>query len=244
MTEKTLVALERYLKTGSHIGTAFKTGDMQRYIFKQRKDKIKVLDVENIDSRIRIAAGFLGRFELKKIVVVSRKLYGQTPVKMFAEFTGAKALTGRFIPGTFTNPLAKEFIEPEVVLVTDPDSDAQAVSEATKIRAPVVALCSTNNYLRNVDLIIPINNKGRKSLALVYFLLAREILKIKEIIKNDTEFEKSLEDFEYKMSEEEEKEAQEKEKDENVRKKPGRRVFAYPDSRRGRKGEKRGRGKY
>ncbi len=201
--------IEKFLKTGAHIGTRFKTGDMMRYIFKQRKDGLRVLDVEGIENRINLVAGFLSRYDLEKIVVVAKKLYGQTPARMFAETTGAKALTGRFVPGTFTNPLAKEFVEPQVVLVSDPDSDAQAVEEATRVKVPIVALCSTNNYLRNVDLIIPINNKGRKSLALVYWMLAKEILKNKGIIKVDGEFPKSVEDFEYKMKAGEEREQEE-----------------------------------
>jgi small subunit ribosomal protein S2 len=199
MAEETLAPLEKYLKTGSHIGTTFKTGDMKRYIFKQRKDGLKVLDVENIDSRIKQVGAFLSTFDTDKIVVVSRKLYGQTPVRRFAEVTGAHVLTGRFVPGTFTNPGGKQFMEPHVIVVTDPDSDSQAVDEATRIRIPVVALCSTNNSVRNVDIIVPINNKGRKSLALVYWLLAREILVNNDHIKSRDIFDKTPDDFEYQM---------------------------------------------
>ena len=94
MEEKNLLALERYLKTGSHIGTRFKTGDMQRYIFKVRKDALKVLDVETIDARLKIAAKFLDNYELPRIVAVSRKTYGHNAVKKFAEATGAKAMVG------------------------------------------------------------------------------------------------------------------------------------------------------
>lgn len=198
---KYLVELDQYLKTGSHIGTRFKTGDMRKYIFKQRKDGLKVLDVETIDSRLRIAAKFLARFDTASIVVVARKTYGQQPAKMFAEAVGGKAILSRFVPGTFTNPKAKNFAEPKAVIVTDPDSDRQVLREVEKTRAPVVAMCSTNNNLRTVDLVIPINNKGRKSLALAYFLLAREILKEKGVIKKNEDFAKKLEDFEYKLTE-------------------------------------------
>lgn len=197
MAEKTLVPIEKYLKTGCHIGTKFKSGDMGRYIFKSRKDSLKVLDVETIDERITIVAGFLAKFRPEKIAVVSRKLYGQVPVKKFAEFTGARAITGRFIPGTFTNPKAKMFIEPDVVVATEPDSDSQAVEEASSIKVPVVALASTNNRLKNIDLIIPINNKGRKSLALAYWLIAREILRERDELKNFKDFEERLPEFEY-----------------------------------------------
>ena len=199
MEEKTLLPLERYLKTGSHIGTRFKTGDMQRYIFKVRKDGLKVLDVETIDRRIKIVAEFLNNFELEKIMVVSRKTYGHAAVKKFAEATGAKVLTGRFMPGTFTNPVARGFIECSVVVITDPEYDKQAIEEAVKKRIPVIALCSTNNYLENIDLIIPINNKGRKSLALAYWLMARDLLRLKGLIKKDEEFSMPVEEFEYQL---------------------------------------------
>jgi len=198
---KHLVELDEYLKTGSHIGTKFKTGDMKRYIFKQRKDGLRVLDVETIDARLKMAAKFLARFDSPGIVVVARKTYGQEPAKQFAEAIGGKAILGRFIPGTFTNPKAKKFFEPKAIIVTDPETDRQILKEVEKTKAPVVAMCSTNNSLATIDLVIPINNKGRKSMALAYFLLAREILKEKGIIKKDEDFKKKVEDFEYQLKE-------------------------------------------
>lgn len=199
--QKHLTELDEYLKTGSHIGTKFKTGDMRRYIFKQRKDGLKVLDVETIDSRIRIAAKFLARFDPAGIAAVSRKTYGQEPARAFAEAIGGKAILGRFVPGIFTNTKAKKFIEPKVVIVTDPESDRQVLKEVEKIKVPVIAMCTTSNSLTTIDLVIPINNKGRKSLALAYFLLAREILKEKGAIKKNEDFTKKVEDFEYKLKE-------------------------------------------
>lgn len=197
---KQLVPTEKYLTTGSHIGTVFKNGDMQRFIFKKRKDGLYVLDVENIDKRIQIAAQFLSQFQPKKIVVVARRLYSQTPAKKFSELLGCTAITGRFIPGTFTNPRQKNFVEPSVVIVTDPEADNQAVSEATKQRIPIVALASTHNSLRFVDFAIPVNNRGRKSLALVFWTLSRELLKSHGDIKADSDFSASMEEFEYQTA--------------------------------------------
>ncbi len=199
--KKHLVELDEYLKTGSHIGTKFKTGDMKRYIFKQRKDGLKVLDVETIDSRIKIAAGFLSKFSPQGIVAVSRKTYGQEAAKNFAEAIGGKAILGRFVPGTFSNPNAKKFIEPKAVVLADPESDKQVLKEIEKTKAIVIGMCSTNNELSKIDLVVPINNKGRKSLALAFFLLARETLKQRGEIKKDEEFKKKLEDFEYTLKE-------------------------------------------
>jgi len=212
MAEKTLVALEKYLKTGSHIGTRFKTGDMRRYIFKSRKDGLKVLDVETIDSRLKAVANFLSNFELPRIVVVSRKVYGHTPAQKFAEAIGAKAITGRFMPGTFTNPSARLFVECDVLIATDSEYDGQAIKESVRKRIPVVAMSSTNNSISNIDIIIPINNKGRKSLALAYWLLARELLKLKGIIKKDEEFSITPEEFEYQLKEGEEEKTEERQR--------------------------------
>ncbi len=201
MVEKTLIPTEKYLKIGCHIGTKFKSGDMKRYIFKNRKDGLKVLDIETIDERIRLAVELLSRFDPKTIAVVSRRLYGKTPVLKFAELVGAKAFTGRFVPGTFTNPNGKEFFEPKILIVSEPESDDQAIVEAERVRIPVIGLCSTNNELRGIDLVVPINNKGRKSLALFYCLAARELMKKKEIISKDEDFKFEIEDFEYQLKE-------------------------------------------
>lgn len=196
-----LVPTERYLKTGAHIGTKFKHGSMRDYIFKKRKDNLCVLDVSTIDERIRLVAKFLSNYDASRIYVVGRKLYAKTPIKKFAEITGSNAVVGRFVPGTFTNPSARNFKEAEVVFVAEPESDAQAINEATKIKAPVVSLASTDNSLRNVDIVIPVNNKGRKSLALVYWLLAREILLLRGDIKDYDSFTTPIQDFEQKIEE-------------------------------------------
>lgn len=206
MAEKTLVDSEKYLKSGAHIGTRYKSGEMRKYIFKIRKDNLNVMDIQTLDDRVRFAAKFLAQFDAKRIAVVSRRLYGRTPAQVFAQSTGAKEFTGRFVPGTFTNYTNTKFFEPQVVLVLEPEQDAQAINEAEKINAPVVAVTSTNNSLRNIDIAIPANNKGRKSLALVLYLLAREFLKEKTLIASDAEFSKTIEDFEYKMKENEREE--------------------------------------
>ena len=166
-----------YLASGVHIGTQQKTGDMMRFIYQTRPDGLYLLDVELMDARLKIAARFLANFEPSSIVVVSAREYGHHPVSMFAEVTGAKAIAGRFIPGTLTNPGSEYFIEPSVLVLTDPMTDAQALQEGVSTGIPLVALCDTNNSTANVDLVIPTNNHGRKALATIYWLLARELLR-------------------------------------------------------------------
>ena len=174
--ENLLTNLDNYLAAGIHIGTQQKNADMKPYIYKVRADGLYVLDVKKSDVRIRAAAKFLARFQPDKILVVSRRQYGQKPIEDFAKLVGVTAIAGRFVPGTLTNPNLPTFMEPEVLLATDPRGDEQALKEASDIGIPVVALCDTDNALAGVDLVIPTNNKGKKALAIVYWLLAKEIL--------------------------------------------------------------------
>jgi small subunit ribosomal protein S2 len=164
---------------------------MQQFLDDMQQDGsgLHIIDIHQTDDRIRIVAQFLSNYETQRILVVSARQYGQRPARKFAQSIGAKHIVGRFIPGTLTNPRLRTYIEPEVILVTDPAADAQALSEAVKSGLPVIAICDANNSLRNVDLALPANNKGRRSLALVYWLLSREILKVRGTVSNDMEWE-------------------------------------------------------
>ncbi len=190
--EDQLTTLDNYLAAGIHIGTQQKNADMKPYIYRVRDDGLYVLDVKKTDSKIREAAKFLSKFPPDKILVVSRRQYGQMPVEDFAKLTGATSIAGRFIPGTLTNPNLKSFIEPDVLVVTDPRGDGQGLKEANKIGIPAVALCDTDNSTASVDLVIPTNNKGKKALVIVYWLLTREILREKGQLPEDFV---SLEEF-------------------------------------------------
>ncbi len=191
-----LVAEDLYLTSGVHIGTQQKSADMRRFIFKVRNDGLYVLDIKSTDERIRVAAEFLSRFDPERVLVVCQRQYGQKPARTFAKNIGAKSMVGRFVPGTLTNPLLPTFYEPDVIVVTDPSADQQALREAVNIGIPVIALCDANNDLKYVDLAIPANNKGRRSLALVYWLLTREVLRSKKVITRDDEFNLELDEFE------------------------------------------------
>jgi small subunit ribosomal protein S2 len=171
-----LIPVEDYLGAGVHIGTQQKTQDMERFIHRVRTDGLYVLDVSMTDQRIRTAADFLANYEPQQILVASSRQYGRFPAEKFADAVGARARTGRFIPGTLTNPDYDGYIEPDVVVVTDPIGDAQAVKEAITVGIPVIAMCDSNNTTSNVDLVVPTNNKGRKALSVVYWLLANETL--------------------------------------------------------------------
>lgn len=184
---------DEYLSSGAHIGLKQTTKNMKRFVYKIRSDGLAVINVQEIDKRIKIAAKFIAR--AKNIIAVSRKGVGKKPVIKFCEIVGGKAVTGRFLPGIITNPSFRAYFEPDILIVTDPSVDKQSITEAVKMRVPIVSLCGTNNETKNIDLVIPCNNKGRRSLATIYMILAREVLKVRGDIKSDNEFTYSLEDF-------------------------------------------------
>jgi small subunit ribosomal protein S2 len=184
-----------YLKSGIHIGTKFKTKYMEQFIYKTRPDGLSILNLQKIDERIRVAASFLAQYAPEEILVVSRRENGWKPVKALGKETGVKVITGRYPPGMLTNPSLDIYSESKIILVTDSWPDRNAIVDANKIGIPVMALCDTNNQSNNIDLVIPCNNKGKKSLGLFFFILAKEYLKKKGLIKNDSEFKASIEDF-------------------------------------------------
>ena len=194
-----LIPLDNYLAAGLHIGTQQKPHDMEKYIFRVRSDGLYVLDVHKTDERLKYVAKFLAQYEPDDILVVATRQYGQAPVKKFGEVTGCKTIPGRFIPGTLTNPSYAKFIEPKVIVVTDPRSDSQAILESKQNGIPVVALCDSENLLANVDICVPSNNKGRKAIALIYWLLARQLLRERGVIGEDEDLDLEPSDFELKF---------------------------------------------
>lgn len=196
-----LVDFDTYLSSGVHIGTRQKTGAMAPFIYRARPDGLYVLDIRKTDERIALAGRFLSRFEPPKVMAVSARQYGQRPVQRFGEVTKSIALVGRFIPGTLTNPPYDGYMEPAVLVITDPLADEQPLREAAEVGIPVVGLCDTDNETADIDLIIPTNNKGRKALALVYWLLARQVLRERGELPPEQPFEVTVEGFETKAGE-------------------------------------------
>ena len=204
--EELLLPRDTLLSVGVHIGTRMKTRDTEPFIYRVRPDGLFVLDVKKTDDRIRVAGKFLARYEPSKVVVAATRLYAHEPVKKFCQLTGSMPLVGRFIPGMLSNPLYPHRVDPEIILVSDPRSDAQAVKEASAVGIPIVALCSTDNEFVGVDFVIPTNNKGRRALAVIFWLLARQILRERGELKADEDPKTTIEDFEAKISREDEEE--------------------------------------
>jgi small subunit ribosomal protein S2 len=192
--EQLLVPNDLYLKAGIHIGTKFKTRFMSEFIYKTRPDGLSVLNVQKIDERIKMMANLMAQYEPHDILVVSRRENGWMPVKLFAKITGVKVFAGRYPPGILTNPNLKNYFEPKLIVVTDAWPDRNAVEDAIKIGVPLIALCDTNNQANNIDLVVPCNNKGKKSLGLLFYIVAVEMLKAKGQYK-ESDFKGKLEEF-------------------------------------------------
>ncbi|MFG1460352.1 MAG: 30S ribosomal protein S2 [Thermoplasmataceae archaeon] len=195
-TEPLLIPDDEYQKSGIHIGTQVKSRDMQEYIYKIRNDGLYILDINKTNHKLIVAGKMLAHLEPSQVLVVAQRQYAFRPVSKFSEITGVKAIVGRFVPGTLTNPQLDTYTEARVIVVTDPLADIQAIREAIRVGIPIVALCDANNKTDYIDLVIPTNNKGRRSLAVIYWLLAREILKNRGAIKEYSEFKNPIEDFE------------------------------------------------
>ncbi len=206
-----LLPQDRYLEAGVHIGTRFKTIDMKPFIFKRRDDGLFILDLRKIDERIRLAAKILSKYKPEDVMVVASRLYSANAAGKFAALTGVDIIKGRFIPGTMTNIKLPLFKEPKIMLVCDPKGEAEAVREASKMGVPVIALCDSDNSTAFVDWVVPTNNKGRKALALVFYLLTRELMMAQGKIPSYDQFQYRIdyfERFEDERSEEMAKEAE------------------------------------
>jgi len=193
--ENLLIDSNEYLKSGIHIGTKFKTKYMAGFIYKTRPDGLSVLNLKEIDERLKVAINFLANYEPEEILIVCRRENGWKGLKKLHQLTGINVITGRYPPGILTNPNLETFTEPKVIVVSDPWPDKNALEDANKVGIPIIALCDTNNQSNKIDLVVPCNNKGKKSIGLVYYLISQEYMKKKAMLKGNEEVPAKLEEF-------------------------------------------------
>ena len=191
------------LSTGIRVGTNVKTKFMTPFITKASPEGLYMFDLDITIEKIKTAAKFINRLGTDNLIVCSGRQYAETPIEKFCEMLGAKQLLGRFMPGTLTNPSLPYYIEPKLVFISDPQVDEQAIIEATNAGIPTIGIANTDNLTSNLDVIIPANNRGRKALATVYWLLVRQILIEKGELKENESMKYEIDDFETKITEEE-----------------------------------------
>ena len=194
---------KKVLSTGIRVGTQVKTKFMKPFITKASPEGLYMLDLDITLEKIKTAAKFINRLGTENLIVCSGRQYANTPIEKFCEMLGSKKLLGRFLPGTLTNPSLPYYIEPKLVLVSDPQVDEQAVIEATNAGIPIIGISNTDNLTSKLDVVIPANNRGRKALATVYWLLVREVLLDRGELKEDEPMKYEIDDFETKITEEE-----------------------------------------
>ena len=193
--DKFLVPRDVYLKSGIHIGTKFRTKSMEQFIYKTRPDGLSVLNLQKIDERLKIVASFLAQYNPEDILIICRRENGWKASGLFGKLTGVRVFAGRYPPGILTNPNLEGYTEAKIMFVVDAWPDRNAVMDAVKVGIPVIALCDTNNQSNFIDFVVPCNNKGKKSLGLVFYILTREFLILKGKLKEGEELNEKIEDF-------------------------------------------------
>jgi len=202
--------IQKLLVCSVHLGTRNVDPSNERYIWKRRSDGVFLINLQKTWEKLSLAARIIVAIENPAdVVLISSRPYGQRAILKFAKYTGATAITGRFTPGTFTNQIQDRFVEPRLLIVSDPRTDSQPILEASYVNVPVIAFTHTDSPLAHVDVAIPGNNKGKHALGLLWYLLAREVLYLRNTIPRGQPWDVMVDLFFYREPEEDQQKPEE-----------------------------------
>jgi len=201
--------VKKFLASGTHLGAQNVDSHMEAYVYKRKSDGIHIINLRKTWEKLILAARIIAGIENPAdVCVISSRPYGTRAVLKFAQATGATPIAGRFTPGTFTNQIQKAFREPRLLVATDPQFDHQAITEASYVNLPVIALCNTDSPSKYIDVAVPCNNKGVQSIGTMWWMLAREVLYLRGIISRKTPWDVMPDLYFYREPEDIEKEEQ------------------------------------
>ena len=189
-----LVDVDVYLNAGVHIGTKFQNAYSKNFIQKAREDGLKIINLEQIDHKLKVLINFISSFKPNEIVIMGKRENAKKGLALLSKLTGIEVFTGRYFPGKLTNTNFEEFREYKAVLICDPLCDKNILNEAFEQGIFTASFCDTNNLPNKLDLVVPLNNKGKSSIGLALHLITKGYLVNRKIL-NSKDFKYEVTDF-------------------------------------------------